>query len=36
MYWTKFEIIGHILKNLGHSQKTFRPPWCPKLVTHLG
>jgi len=23
------------LKNLGHSQRTLRPSWCPKLVTGL-
>jgi len=23
------------LKNLSHSQKTLRPPWCPKLVMGL-
>jgi len=28
--------IGHSLKNLGPSQKTLRPTWCPKLVTGLG
>jgi len=27
--------VGHSLKNLGLSQKTLRPPWCPKLVTGL-
>ena len=31
--WACFETIGHNLKNLGPSQKTLRPPWCPKLVT---
>jgi len=28
--------IGHRLKNLGPSQKTLRPTWCPKMVTGLG
>jgi len=28
--------IRHSLKNLGPSQKTLRPTWCPKLVTGLG
>ena len=27
--------IGHSSKNLGPSQKTLRPSWCPKLVTGL-
>jgi len=27
--------VGHSLKNLGSSQKTLRPSWCPKLVTGL-
>jgi len=27
--------VGHSLKNLGTSQKTFRHPRCPKLVTGL-
>ena len=35
MCWTSFETIGHSSKNLGPSQKTFRPSWCPKLVTGL-
>ena len=35
MCLTYFETIGHSLKNLSPSQKTLRPPWCPKLVTGL-
>ena len=35
MRWTYFETIGRSLKTLSSSQKTFRPPWCPKLVTGL-
>jgi len=35
MSWTKFKSIGHSAKNLSPSQKTLRPPWCPKLVTGL-
>ena len=27
--------VGHNLKNLGPSQKTLRPAWCPKLVMGL-
>jgi len=27
--------VGHCSKNLGPSQKTLRPSWCPKLVTGL-
>ena len=27
--------LGHSFKILGPSQKTLRPPWCPKLVTGL-
>jgi len=27
--------VEHSLKNLGFSQKTLRPSWCPKLVTGL-
>jgi len=27
--------VGHRLKNLGPSQKTFRSHWCPRLVTGL-
>jgi len=27
--------VGHSLKNLGPSEKTLRPTWCPKLVTGL-
>ena len=27
--------IGHSSKNLGPSEKTLRPSWCPKLVTGL-
>jgi len=33
--WTWFKSIGHSSKNLGPSQKTLRPSWCPKLVTSL-
>ena len=32
MCWTW---SGHSLKKLGHSQRTLRPSWCPKLVTGL-
>ena len=32
---TQLESIGHSSKYLDHSQKTLRPPWCPKLVTGL-
>jgi len=35
MFWTKFKFIGHSVKNLSPSQKTLRPPWCPKLVMGL-
>ena len=35
MYRTLFETIGHSWKNLGLSQKSLRPTWCPKLVTGL-
>ena len=35
MCWTQFKNIGHSSKNLGPSQKTFRPSWCPKLVAGL-
>jgi len=35
MCWTWFKSIGHNSKNLGPSQKTLRPSWCPKLVTGL-
>jgi len=35
MCWTSFKIIEHSLKNVVPSQKTLRPPWCPKLVTGL-
>jgi len=35
MCWTWFKTIGHSSKNLGPSQKTLRPSWCPKLVTGL-
>jgi len=35
MCWTWFKTIGRSLKNLGPSQKTIRPTWCPKLVTGL-
>jgi len=35
MFWTWFKTIGHSLKNLGPSKKTFRLPWCPKLVMGL-
>jgi len=35
MCWTHFKTIGHSSKNLGPSQKTLRPSWCPKLVTGL-
>ena len=35
MCWTQFKTIGHSLKNLGPSQKTLRPTWCPKLVVGL-
>jgi len=35
MCWISFEAIGHSSKNLGPSQKTLRPAWCPKLVTTL-
>jgi len=27
--------VRHCLKNLGRSQKTLRPAWCPKLITGL-
>jgi len=27
--------VGYSLKNLGPSQKTLRPPWCPKLFPGL-
>jgi len=27
--------VGHSLKNLGSSQRNFRPTWCPKVVTGL-
>jgi len=33
--WTLFETIEHGSKNVGPSQKSFRPSWCPKLVTGL-
>ena len=36
MCWAYFKNIGHISKNFGHSRKTLRPSWCPKLVTGLG
>ena len=35
MCWMQFKPIGHSLKNLGPSQKTFHLPWYPKLVTGL-
>jgi len=35
MCWTSFKTIGHSSRNLGLSQKTLRPSWCPKLVTAL-
>jgi len=35
MCWTYFETIGHSLKIFSPSQKTLRPPWCPKLVMGL-
>jgi len=35
MCLTQFETIEHSLKNVGPSQKTLRPSWCPKLVTGL-
>jgi len=35
MCWTQFKTIGYSLKNVGPSQKTLRPTWCPKLVTGL-
>jgi len=31
MRWTSFKTIGHSSNNLGPSQKTLRPSWCPKL-----
>jgi len=27
--------VGHSLKNVGPSQKTLHPTWCPKLVAGL-
>ena len=33
--WAYFKTIEHSLKNLSPSQKTLRPPYCPKLVTGL-
>ena len=35
MCWAYFETIGRSSKNVSPSQKTFRPPRCPKLVTGL-
>jgi len=35
MCWTYFKTIGHSLKYLSPFEKTFRPPWCPKLVKGL-
>jgi len=35
MCWTYFRTIGHCSKNLGLSEKTFRLPYFPKLVTGL-
>jgi len=35
MCWTSFKTIGHSSKNVGPSQNTLRPSWCPKLVTGL-
>jgi len=35
MCWTQFKTIGHSLKNLGPSQTTLHPSWCPKLVAGL-
>ena len=35
MCWASVKAIGHSLKNVGPSQKTFRHPYCLKLVTGL-
>ena len=35
MCWTYFKAIGHSFTKFSPSQKTLRPPWCPKLVTGL-
>jgi len=32
---TQEKCVEHSLKNLGPSQKTLRPTWCPKLVIGL-